>query len=520
MESNPSADLTVRQPKQPKISAFADFPTELIQLVFTYCDTETLKSARLGCSIWAYKMIGPFLFDTVTLIPHLYFMDRFLFTFRSSPLTKHMKRMVIDLRWLEQMFGLDDLLPEGFSYDPLRGANESSLFTLEQLVKLYHVERTEHLRVLESASFSAIFSITTSLAKMELNFGLGPYECSPEEKARGQVCSPMPVALKALLASFGIGQDGAMLAEKSRPFHRPHIYWSLAAPLVFLPCLKQLVFLHFHPVMVYDDWYDQSPSDIESASIVHPIALFNQVFRRLSHFDVRTTSWTDDMEEDTAMFTMDILRSASNVPSLRLHIQDTLECCPDDKDDWGDAPRHPYENSIPLLKRFLQLQTPSVSLPNIRFLWLQNLVCSPQELEHFLTRETPKLQSFTLVNCVLDEREHWRRHLPCCVLTLKRLRRKLHLTSVDFGGFLKNLGRQHWHITEKPACSAPNSVKAQMIEWFLDKSAPDESCPMNVFEVGYKRPTGVHLCATDKTWSVLCPEQVVLEGGSETETTP
>ena len=63
---NQSLDLTVRQSKQRKISPFADLPTELIQHVFTFLDTPTLKDVRLGCSRWAYDLVGSLLFETVT----------------------------------------------------------------------------------------------------------------------------------------------------------------------------------------------------------------------------------------------------------------------------------------------------------------------------------------------------------------------------------------------------------------------------------------------------------------------
>ena len=80
----------------------------------------------------------------------------------------------------------------------------------------------------------------------------------------------------------------------------------------------------------------------------------------------------------------------------------------------------------------------------------------------------------------------------CWIATLRSLRTKLSLTSVDFSGFLTNF------------------------EWFLDKNVPGNDCPLSVFEVtegavepydeegNPYRKEGI-LAATDESWSMTCP---------------
>ena len=497
-----SLDLTVRQQKQPKLNPFANLPNELVQHVFTFLDTPTLKNVRLGCSSWAYDLVGPFMFETVTLIPHLYFMDLYLYTFRTSRL--RIRTMFIDARWVEQMVGLHHKYEGTKGYDSEHRAHASSCYTLAQLFDLY-ANKTEHLRALESAAIATIQSSMTTLTTLKMNLFRHPHYWDDRERSPSQGPTPHPPALAALLYKLRVEETGDFGEINDWPIFPPRSrYLSIVGALVVAaPQLKQLILQHFDSRTLYPNYRDEG-FDHSINNSVHPRRLFIEVLNRVAHADIQLTGDSSGIERPLADTKCRMLRSASKLTSLKLHVRANSSC----------QINMIYETfgvkHIPLLKSFCDRTVPSASLPSLRTLWLRDLACTSQELQHFLVVETPRLQSLTLDNCMLIRPEEQKDSRACWIKTLKQLRTDMRLTMIDFRGYVTNMGRQHWHIAEDSFRNDLSSVKARMIDWFLNKNALEKSCPLNVFEIGEEeleeKQEGDILCnATDESWSMTCP---------------
>ena len=324
-----------------------------------------------------------------------------------------------------------------------------------------------------------------------------------------------PPALRALAASFDMQDpfdEGLFGGE--RHYEEPSIFWSIAAPLgTSAPCLKTLALTQFDPLIVSGDGNGDDFDDDEGNSCAHPFALFSRVFNRLSHLDMRLSDLDGNgTEGSVASATASILRRAPRLPSLKLHIQESLWCKLSASDYWGGTIQSPLDDGIPVIEFLLMQGGRSAGFPHLKCLELKSVICDGNALAVFLWKEVPNLQSLTLKDCMFfargdleppDQRQCW-------IDTLKMLRRSLRLTTVDFGGFVTNRGRQHWHITEDASLSHPDSVKARMIKWFLDKTAVENACPLNVFELGEgeldtSKDDDVLRAATDESWSMTCP---------------
>lgn len=106
--------------ESPHIKYVLSLPEETIANVFSYCDTPTLKNARLGCSSWAHGATAQLLFESVVLPPALYFYERFAYTFQTSPVARQIRKLSIDLRWYEQHLSSRRYPTTGAGYPPNR----------------------------------------------------------------------------------------------------------------------------------------------------------------------------------------------------------------------------------------------------------------------------------------------------------------------------------------------------------------------------------------------------------------
>ena len=496
------------------VKPFCGLPNEIIRHVFTFCDTRTLCNARLGCSTWAYEVIGAFLFDTVTLIDHMYFLDRFIYAFRLSPLRLRIRKLVIDERWKDQLVMLHNLHQDGvIEYDPYHRASPAG-HTLDILYQRYRTcQWTAMLRHMLSDAFNAIYLMLKSVVSVEIDSGICPYETDhwedPEMTETLRRCSPKPAAYRAFLSRFGI-EDEVPIFEINRMMVGYYylLSWPKAQILTKMaPQLQELVLKQFTTRCVGEDM-----SGIDSPQIWE----LGPVLNNIPYLDMRLSSDVCQQGPKLRESTTRMLRSARNLLSLRLQAHHTLPCCLEEMDcPWeGYCPRkwEPHIECLHILSYLLAEQAPA-ALPSLKSLWLHNVVCTSGEIEHFLAMETPKLQHFTLSNGMLLEESEGENTRACWITTLQSLRSRLCLKAVDFGGYLTNLGRQHWHITE--GNPQAESVKGRMIDWFLDKGMPRSACPLDVFELTEGKLDTMHEddvlhAATDESWSMFCPQRELL----------
>ncbi|KIW67201.1 hypothetical protein PV04_06468 [Phialophora macrospora] len=165
-----ASDLRENRPLPVKVGSDQDtctlpaaFPSELARSIMVLCDTETLKNFRLTTSMWDHAP-GPIMFNQVTIVPHIYFMERFFYAFRTSKLRERVREILIDNRWAEQLVGAVQKSPEIGQRRPYEG----SMFTLGESIEFYSSKTNYESDVyyypsLESNLFATLFTLTSAL---------------------------------------------------------------------------------------------------------------------------------------------------------------------------------------------------------------------------------------------------------------------------------------------------------------------------------------------------------------------
>ncbi|KAI1628769.1 hypothetical protein EDD37DRAFT_670662 [Exophiala viscosa] len=459
-------------------------PTEVTELIFSFCDTETLKQVRCCCSTWAYGKVGCSLFDSeITLIAHLYFLERFLYVFRSSPLMSCIRSLYIDLRWSSQFGMLEDWCTrEGKAFVGDLRARPDSTYTLRDLVQLYpdslyvqvfrprdsmagtrgdmeqlrSVEsRTDHLNSVQSAAFGAVLGLCSSLRVLKINFGTDPG------------CMPILPAFVALMKTLGVRERGE-ISSGGRPALERGLLRSIVPALGFvMPSLTELSLLDFIPYLLYQDGdADESVGPID---FVQPRMLLGRVLGGLSHLDLRLSRYAQDTRWQKAKAVVDFLQQQRlpKLRSLRLH------------SDIGLACNHP----------------------------------TPPLLEDILGRHCRNLQSLTIRNGKLGlirppSEDDWDPSGTCWPAMLRRLNPRLSLTELEFGGYLGNAYQADFHVADGDK-HGDDCLKARVIRWFLDPRIPANPSPLDMFEIhkfeGDVDDEEACIAATDDSWSLDCP---------------
>ncbi|KAJ9607935.1 hypothetical protein H2200_008014 [Cladophialophora chaetospira] len=450
-------------------------------------------------------MLGRVLFEKITIVPHFYFLEKFIYTFQRSRLRDHVRQVLIDFCWVGQLFSKAALRDAG-SERPHAG----SVNTLEEYNNFYKRGQEANVSSLESAMLATTLTLTTNVEVVEVDFE-GDLDRPGRFDFEGTRWPIPPPIYVNLLES--LGADTVDLRQKNiEPiWHAPdRLHRSLATALgTSVPKLRNLILHRFDPFAVQGD----ADSTTNFAFHGYSATMFLQALSRISHLDMRLSD--DDDLEDPLSFSKcvaSMLQKAFHLSSLRLHSYETFTC------RWDVIGVDVCDISRSILARWIGPEMRRGAFPALKSLWLQNLDLTTKEIEDFLTVQCPQLRHLTIQNCVLlpeiirlgDECR------PCWVAVLKNLKRKLALESIDLRGFLTNLGRQHWHILEHiqdeeldswgrlgpwnesqpellshldddkeviDAVSAKTGIKPRFVEWFLDKEAPDGSCPLNVFEI-------------------------------------
>jgi hypothetical protein len=455
----------------------AAFPSELVQAIMALCDTETLKNFRLTTSVWDHAL-GPIMFNQVSIVPHLYFIERFFHTFRTSKLRECVRKILIDNLWAEQLVGAVEKSPEIGQRRPYDG----SMFTLGESIAFYASKTsyefdTYYYPSLESNMFATIFTLASALETVEADFRLIP-RITWRHGPGGESPVPPPPVYRAFLES--IGPETAHLQGVVHE-QLPYVTLQSLVPILSTsaPCLKGLI---LHSLIPRGHQCRQGASAREELD-----TLSVRIFSRLSRLDMRLTDLDYVDPVVTSTDTVKLLRNAPNLQTLRLHCQEHPRRCVKKLDE--------EEPHRPVLALF---DSPSASSPAfsvLKSLWLQNLACTAKELEHFVAVQCPQLRHFTIKNCfLLPSNSTGARgsRRACWVTFLKHLKPNLSLETVEFRGCLTNLGRQHWHIMEDvedetldtsrpgqfPDDGLPEEqsntrvgIKPRLVEWFLDQNS-------------------------------------------------
>ncbi|KAJ9607934.1 hypothetical protein H2200_008013 [Cladophialophora chaetospira] len=420
-------------------------PSEIIPMIWKSCDADTLKTMRLTCMLWADE-IGKILFRHVTMIPHIYFMERFVDTFKPSKVCGYIRRLVVRVSWVDQLSLLHEKYIESQKYDAGHRAHTSSFWTLEDFYKIYPPEsRDHHMIALEIAVFAKVIALLPHVRVLQTDFR---YQPSSDEPGSFQ-----PPAWKTLLRRFDLEDtEHGVIGESN---HNPGYAFAFCTSLMYALAVNdfrlQALYLHdLDPTALSLPEFDEE----EGNEKVHPATLFLGFCKRLVWLEVTIA----------------------------------------DHRDWRGAQAEIAESSAALLQK--------------------NFTCKQNELAIFLNAHCPRLRNLVLMDIVLlgqsDEKK------ACWVALLDSLRRVFNRRGpwrrrIDFQGFFTNLGRQHWHVENNDGRPA-EGVKSKMVEWFRDKDASLDTCPLRVFRIGQDEndvtvPDDILIQATDLSWSMSCPAE-------------
>ena len=484
-----------------------DLPNEVLQLIWRHCDTETLKNVRLGCSTWANQMVGPFLFTKITLIPHLYFTDRFIDAFRPSPLRNHIKTISIELCCLEAMYNLADNSccgPRRVSYNTTHRASSTSLYSMDELNEIYTEPRGMHLINLETAALTGALSILPCLTDVHANFDF-----------RHQSICKRPPALRALIQNLGLDSKWIETSDDELSSERYTAHWPVISALsVGASKIKVLRIEEFDPYRIVSGDCVVTLQSLAKThnKLSHPALLFAAMANKLKHLELQLNDCHDDgYAEVTANTTVQLLGMVTKLQSLRLHCHSEMSCIPGGQPWMRGSTRTIASACKPLLPFFQQARLKSIkpAFEQLRTLWLQNTAANWREYLDFFVQDCPQLENLTIKNCMLLKMDQANAAFPCWISLLHDLKASLNLVNIDFQGFLTNTGKQHWHISDK-ASTSDGDVKSKMIKWFLSKDFSTYQCPLRACEI---KVGGTDLigkesdlrAATDKTWSMECP---------------
>lgn len=535
-----------------------ELPIPVIERILGHCDVVALRSLRLVLRKWAYSEHTLCIFKTVTIVPHLYYLRRFMLTFdaiaddwQALSAGRAITNLVIEVGWAGWI--LSSASTHNDDEPPLIWPGHGGgLFVewnhpqrLDGLTTLY-TEQSPLLPSLQHFTTVQIFQVLRNLRRVIINYHLEP---TPGQCASNSCRTPdvddlliRPSLAPRCLRRLHFKDSEDYYLGSGMPSRGSHhrllapIFWTTLSVLTLhTPSkLRTLSLRHF------------DPDHLLATGASHLTYCFGHLLQKLGEFDLHlckspgvtyaNRSQTSQLGRSAAHMIM----SASNVSALRITGDD---CHADHGDDiYSKHCSGILEDLWRLCPKHAMMEITS-KFDTIKRLTLANIVCTPEELFHLVTLECPELRSLALINCMLGQVGKFARSGPLdryyrtrepyleaprpaaqysWIQTLLELRRKLTLSYIEFGGCFSNSGYQHWHLAA--STTSPNPVqmdvaqelgpvqdfskmtlKEKVITWFLSKDMSEDECPLQQLEIPHAGEEsfsdgGLETKICDSTW--------------------